>query len=231
MGAWCQWPRGAWVPHAFSAPCSFRPPPPWGACSFALLSFARASGGARASHWAAGCPWGAPWGRGARVEVIGCGSWGRVANGSGGIGPRAFAASCPFALVSFARASGGARALDRAAGCSWGVPWGGYVVIRRRHRLLMKTWTRRKWTLCALRGPIFPPWSALAPRKSRAPFMSRTRGENNERGGAEGGFCAVLGRTHSEICRVFEKSIISDLDLTPKGPCGWFGKLPGAFMF
>ena len=48
-------------------------------------------------------------------------------------------------------------------------------------------------------GPVFPPWSALAPRKSKASFMSRARGENNERGGAEGGFCAVLGHTHSEF--------------------------------
>ena len=150
---------------------------------------------------------------------------------AGGMGPRAFAASCSFALVSFARASGGARALDRAAGCPWGVPWGGCVVLRRRHRLLMKTWTRRKWTLCALRGPISPPWSALAPRKSKAIFGSRARGENNERGGAEGGFCAVLGHTHCEICRIFEKPRISDLDLTPKRPYGWFGPLPGAFTF
>ena len=37
-------------------------------------------------------------------------------------GPRAFIASCSFAPVSFARASGGARASDRAAGCPWGVP-------------------------------------------------------------------------------------------------------------
>ena len=100
--------------------------------------------------------------------------------------------------MSFARASGGARALDRAAGCSWGVPWGGCVVLRRRHRLLMKTWTRRKWTLSALRGPIFPPWGALAPRKSRASFRSRARGENNERGGAEGG---VLCRSRPHIQR------------------------------
>ena len=43
---------------------------------------------------------------------------------AGGMGPRAFTASCSFALVSFARASGGARASDRAAGCPWGAPWG-----------------------------------------------------------------------------------------------------------
>ena len=147
------------------------------------------------------------------------------------VGLRAFTASCSFALLSFARASGIAGASDRAAGCSWGVPWGGCVVLRCRHRLLMKTWTRRKWALCALRGPIFPQWSALAPRKSRAPLRSRARGENNERGGAEGGFCAVLGHTHSEICRIFEKPRISDLDLTPKRPYGWFGPLPGAFVF
>ena len=85
--------------------------------------------------------------------------------------------------------------------------------------------------MCALRGPIFPPWGALAPRKSRAPFRSRARGENNERGGAEGGVCAVLSHTHSEICRIFEKSRIFDLDPTPKGPYGWFGPLPGALMF
>ena len=79
-------------------------------------------------------------------------------------------------------------------------------------------------------GPDLPPWSALAPRKSKAPSRNRARGKNNERGGAEGGFCAVLGLTHSEICRIFEKSRIFDLDLTPKRPHGWFGPLPGAFV-
>ena len=113
----------------------------------------------------------------------------------GGVGLRAVTASCPFALLSFSGAPEGERAPDRAAGCSWGVPWGGCVVLRR----LMKIWTRRKLTLCSLRGPIFPPWSALAPRKSAAPLRSRARGENSERGGAEGGFCAVLGHTHSGI--------------------------------
>ena len=51
----------------------------------------------------------------------------------GGVGPRAFTASCYFALLSFAWASGGARASDRAAGCSWGVPWGrgARVEVRR----------------------------------------------------------------------------------------------------
>jgi len=42
----------------------------------------------------------------------------------GGVGLRAVTASCPFALLSFERASEGARASDRAAGCSWGVSWG-----------------------------------------------------------------------------------------------------------
>ena len=81
-------------------------------------------------------------------------------------------------------------------------------------------------------GPDLPPLGcSSAARNSKASFRSRARGENNERGGAEGGFCAVLGHTHSEICRIFEKSRISDLDLTPKRPYGWFGPLPGAFMF
>ena len=43
---------------------------------------------------------------------------------AGGVGPRAFTASCSLAQMSHARASGGERASDRAAGCSWGVPWG-----------------------------------------------------------------------------------------------------------
>ena len=91
--------------------------------SFALVSFARASRGARASDRAAGCPWGVPWGRGARVEVRRVWCMGVVVPmAAGGMGPRAFAASCSFALVSFARASGGAGASDRAAGCPWGVP-------------------------------------------------------------------------------------------------------------
>ena len=54
----------------------------------------------------------------------GVGVGGVLQMAAGGVGPRAFTASCSFALVSFARASGGARASDRAAGCSWGVPWG-----------------------------------------------------------------------------------------------------------
>ena len=114
---------GGMGPRAFAA-----------SCSFALLSFARASGGARYSDRAAGCPWGVPWGRGARVEVrrVWC-VGGVVPMVAGGMGPRAFAASCSFALVSFARGPGGARALDRAAGCSWGVPWGrgARVEVRR----------------------------------------------------------------------------------------------------
>ena len=52
---------------------------------------------------------------------------------AGGVDLRVFAASCYYALVSFARASGGARALDRAAGYPWGVPWGrgARVEVRR----------------------------------------------------------------------------------------------------
>ena len=74
---------------------------------------------------AAGCSWGAPWGRGARVEVRRLwGVGGVVPMATGGVGRRAFSASCSFALPSFARASGGERASDRAACCSWGVPWG-----------------------------------------------------------------------------------------------------------
>ena len=102
--------------------------------SFALLSFARASGMAGASDRAAGCSWGAPWGRGARVEVwrvLGVG--GVVPMAAGGMDLCAITASCSFALPSFATASGGARASDRAAGCSWGVPWGrgARVEVRR----------------------------------------------------------------------------------------------------
>ena len=114
---------GGMGPHAFTA-----------SCSFALLSFARASGGARASDRAAVCSWGVPWGRGARVDVRR--SWGVggvVPMAAGGMGPRAFTASCYFALLSFASASGRAGASDRAAGCPWGVPRGrgARVVVRR----------------------------------------------------------------------------------------------------
>ena len=102
------------IPHAFTA-----------SCPFALVSFARASKGARASDRGTGCPWGVPWGRGAHVEVRRVwGVGGVVPMAAGGMGPHAFTAPCSFALLSFARASRGARALDRAAGCSWGVPWG-----------------------------------------------------------------------------------------------------------
>ena len=66
---------------------------------------------------------------------------GVVPMAAGGMGPRAFAASCVFALVSFARASGGARASDRAAGCPWGVPWGrgARVDVRQAESAKIKT--------------------------------------------------------------------------------------------
>ena len=47
-----------------------------------------------------------------------------VSMATGGVGLRAFIASCSFALLSFARASEGERASGRAAGCPCGVPWG-----------------------------------------------------------------------------------------------------------
>ena len=94
---------GGMGPHAFTA-----------SCSFALLSFARASRGARASDQDAGRPWGVPWGRGARVEVRWVwGIGGVLPMAAGDIGPHAFTASCSLALLSFARASGEARASDR----------------------------------------------------------------------------------------------------------------------
>jgi len=40
------------------------------------------------------------------------------------VGLRAFTALFAFALMSLTWALGGKRASDRAAGCSWGVPWG-----------------------------------------------------------------------------------------------------------
>ena len=101
---------------------------------FALLSFARASGMAGASDRAAGCSWGVPWGRGERIGVRRLwGVGGLVLMSAGGMGPHAFTASCSFALLSFARASRGARASDRAAGCPCGVPWGqgARVEVRR----------------------------------------------------------------------------------------------------
>ena len=77
-------------PHAFTA---------W--CSFALLSFARASGGTRASDRAAGCYWEVPWGRAMRADVRRL--WGVgdvVPMAAGGIGPRAFAASSKLESLS-----------------------------------------------------------------------------------------------------------------------------------
>ena len=64
-----------------------------------------------------------------------------VSMAAGGMGPRAFTASCSFALVSFARASGGARASDRAAGCPWGAPWGrgARVEVRQAESAKIKT--------------------------------------------------------------------------------------------
>ena len=67
---------------------------------FALLSFARASGGARASERASGCSWGVPSGRGARVEVRRVWVGGVVPVAVGGVGLRAFTASWFFALLS-----------------------------------------------------------------------------------------------------------------------------------
>ena len=52
------------------------------------------------------------------------GGRGVVSVALGGMGLRALTASFSFAPLSFARDSREARALDRAAGCSWGVPWG-----------------------------------------------------------------------------------------------------------
>jgi hypothetical protein len=70
-------------------------------CSFALLSFVRAPEGAGAFARAAGCSWGVPWGRGARVEVRRVWSVGGVVPmAAGGMGPRAFTVSYPLALVS-----------------------------------------------------------------------------------------------------------------------------------
>ena len=103
-------------------------------CPFALVSTARASQGAGVSGRAAGCPWGVPWGRGARVEVRRVwGIGGVLPMAAGGMGPHAFTASRSFALLSFARALREARASDRAAGCPWGVPWGrgARVEVRR----------------------------------------------------------------------------------------------------
>ena len=75
---------GGMGPHAFTAPCSF-----------AQVSFARASKGAQASERAACCSWGVPWGRDVRVEVRRLwGVGGVVPMAAGGMGPRAFTASC-----------------------------------------------------------------------------------------------------------------------------------------
>ena len=75
----------------------------------------------------AGC-WlllGSAMGRSARVEVRPVwGVGGVVPMAAGGMGLRAFSASCSFILLSFARASGMAGASDGAAGCSRRVPWG-----------------------------------------------------------------------------------------------------------
>ena len=85
-------------------------------CSFALLSLARASEGERASDRAAGCSWGVPWGRGARVEVRRLwGVGGVVPMATGGVGPRAFTPSSFFALLSFARDSKGGKGFG--SGC------------------------------------------------------------------------------------------------------------------
>ena len=71
------------------------------------LSLAGALGRTGSSDRAAGCSWGVPLCRGARVEVGRVwGVEGVVSMTAGGVGLRAFTASCSFALLSLARASG-----------------------------------------------------------------------------------------------------------------------------
>ena len=55
-------------------------------------------------------------------DIDGVDVCGVVPMATGGVGLRAFTAPCSFTLLSFARASGGAGASNRAAGCSWEVP-------------------------------------------------------------------------------------------------------------
>ena len=69
-------------------------------CSLALLFFSRASEGPGAFDGAAGCSWGVPWGRGACVDVRRVwGVGGVVPMAAGGVGPRAFTASCFFSAI------------------------------------------------------------------------------------------------------------------------------------
>ena len=138
---------GVMGPHAFTA-----------LCFFALLSSARASGGTRASDRGAGCPWGVPWGRGARVEVRWVwGMGGVVPMAAGGMGLHTFTASCFFALLSFARVSGMAGASDRAAGCSWGATWGRDARVEVR---------RVRGDMHLVRTPISTPPGAHVSRRS-----------------------------------------------------------------
>ena len=79
---------------------------------FCSVVFCKSFRKAGALDRATGCSWGVPWGRGVRVEVRRV--WGvgavvlskRVLMAAGGMGPHAFTASCSFALLSFASASG-----------------------------------------------------------------------------------------------------------------------------
>ena len=145
---------GGMGPRAFTAPCSF-----------ALLSFARASEGERASERAVGCSWGVPWGRRARVEVRRLwGVGGVVPMAAGGMGLRAFTAPCFFAQLSFARGPEGARALDRAASCPWGVPWGrGARVEVRRVWCVggVVPWPRGAWVLVPSPHHVLLLWCLL----------------------------------------------------------------------
>ena len=83
---------------------------------------------------------------------------------AGGMGPRAFAASCAFALVSFARGSRGERYSNRAAGCPWGSPWGRGARVEVRRVVAWGAWCqwpRGAWVLVPSPHHVLLLWCLL----------------------------------------------------------------------
>ena len=81
----------------------------------------------------------------------------------GGMGLHAITASCSVALLSFRRALGGAGASGRAAGCSWGVPWGRDLRVEVRKwcfgTMMSADTTEDGMDLARTEGPsLAPPW-------------------------------------------------------------------------
>ena len=89
----------------------------------------------------------------------------------GGMGLHALTASFSFAPLSFARDSRETRASNRAAGCSWGVPWGRGARVEVRKWWFGTTMSTDStegdiWTSRAQKKPTSTPPGVQVPRRS-----------------------------------------------------------------